>query len=648
MLADIQKTFQQIDKCLETPNHLTINQKDTIKMVYGEEECLPVDPEEERPPSPGSSLARAGEYVLKLQNKGFVKLKDTPSSPRQVYKNTLIPMQIKRNAAKQQVIEVQKPVFTEEFQHFWQSLDIVKNICKELNSLPFKDPIDKAQTEAQFRDSVASVARILHNDGLTNEKKQNRKQLLNTMNFFVNKAKEIRHTQIRQYLEFNHLSYEDLPPYLKEEFPEYAPREKEVPVQLVKDTSTQKIDPRQDEINTKMLEHVANHYTNLPSEYRMGKYPLDEKGRRKDKREMKTNILTASTLMKKAMDKPRNMSSPIPKPPSKISFGNDRLPTTGTKLKRRPQVLSSQTYKRPTTAPMPPKPQQSPTMSDSDIYALFWESNDPLKNHREGEYVSTLSEIAKYSTDVPQIDYTSVAETDVNDPFELSQKPVVPPSEDTFSDTLPNTGNLSDEIVGIPIDRVFSTSVFSISPDQDVPERDETIKGIMANLHYDIDRSNTQDMKYLIMQSPEMLREIKNNTVYQRLEKIWEKLGFSINQKLDMVIKYSKDIEESGKLSEALDFWEQTNSVVDQYEHAYQMMKDFLRLEASTSKQRDITYQFLDADLKDAEAGLMSVGLRLKAQFGDDLVLHRRRVAELIPSRRLKLKMIAKEIGIFT
>ena len=109
-----------------------------------------------------------------------------------------------------------------------------------------------------------------------------------------------------------------------------------------------------------------------------------------------------------------------------------------------------------------------------------------------------------------------------------------------------------------------------------------------------------------------------------------------------MVLKYSHDLEESSKLGEALDLWEEALKTIDNYNKAYSAYKDFLKLDRSaiTGSTLDNALQNLQTDLELNTKAVRRIAELLKATCGDDLIIKRHRAEELIQIRRQNLRML--------
>lgn len=616
------RVLEDFDSVMKTPKRLSVQEEETLRMDFGREISLPVTPPK-KTDSPIQSIEKAGAYVLKQARKGLVDLDSNITSPKQVFKDSLIPVHVAQR--EQKIIRQRDITFTdEEFQKFWQSTAVVTKCVKEITALPYYDPFDMADCESKFRESVGNVVRKMHDAGLLDERKQTQRKLYNIMHDFVVKVGECRVSVIRWYLKAEKIEWKKLTDKQKQEFPEFAPPEPQHPVpdQTPKKDSLVK----QKEIDERILKRVYEEVGSLPSSYRIDEFVSDSMMSTQARLDFERDISAAEKVMTNAMsNRPAKPNlPPLPMPQQKPA---PQKPV-GTGTKRGVSVLSSITKK-----PAPPRGITSRAAvktrpkrnSDAALhlpaYDLFWDECDPLKATRAGTSRNPLSKMREITHGFDFNRHAGGARTSRDDMDLHSESNAV--------------------MLGSRLDRIFSTSVFHAKADNDNEDAPMTT----AQDVYDIDRRGPSDVKYLTERTEDM-DDTCGEAIYQRLDRIWERLGFSIMQKLDMAIKYSSSTEESGRLAEAVNYWETAFSAVSAYEKSYSMIKDFLRMEAPTSKYKEMTYQVLEADLRTSEANLVENAHRLKIELGDDLVIHRRKVSDLIATRRVKLTVLKESANI--
>jgi hypothetical protein len=153
----------------------------------------------------------------------------------------------------------------------------------------------------------------------------------------------------------------------------------------------------------------------------------------------------------------------------------------------------------------------------------------------------------------------------------------------------------------------------------------------------------TTDVTYLNEQTEEVVRGPEGLDVFQRLARIWDELGFSIQQKLDMAVKYSGAIEDVRRFTDAVQIWERAWSEVLVYEKAYDELKYVIRNgEASANKMAII--ERYSAPVTQAEQNLMDIINAMKIQLNDEFVMKRKRGMDLIQLRRVKIQNLINQL----
>ncbi|OHT12689.1 hypothetical protein TRFO_17397 [Tritrichomonas foetus] len=148
------------------------------------------------------------------------------------------------------------------------------------------------------------------------------------------------------------------------------------------------------------------------------------------------------------------------------------------------------------------------------------------------------------------------------------------------------------------------------------------------------------DLQFLNERTKVLKQESGGNTIYEKLLDIWDTLGFSVFQKLQMVVKYSENIEVNRRLDEALNFWEQAYDIVKQYQMNYRIAKDFLKSDVMVARNKQMAFDTIMKDLSISEESVKEITKRLRAAFGDELIIHRKKSHDTIRSRRFKLKYL--------
>ena len=164
--------------------------------------------------------------------------------------------------------------------------------------------------------------------------------------------------------------------------------------------------------------------------------------------------------------------------------------------------------------------------------------------------------------------------------------------------------------------------------------------------HYSVKPSDPKDMAFLIQQSEDVMGGMEGKETYARMTKVWDDLGFSINQKLEMAVKYTGDTDDCGRLTGVVDMWENAYRTVITYDKAYREMKDFIRIDASLLDNKSVLLlERLKEDLDQAEKNVEEVCHTLKHTYGDDLVMKRKKAVDVIHGRRGKIQILLQQHG---
>lgn len=138
----------------------------------------------------------------------------------------------------------------------------------------------------------------------------------------------------------------------------------------------------------------------------------------------------------------------------------------------------------------------------------------------------------------------------------------------------------------------------------------------------------------------------KSNLIVSKLQEIWENLGFSVQQKISLLVKYTSSAEESQKLNEALNFWEMTFDIVSRYNNSYHELKDFINFEAPTSKHVRATCEMFKQQIEICEENVKQIADNLLQTFGDELIINKKKIQQIIPQRHKKMvEMISPYCG---
>jgi hypothetical protein len=151
-------------------------------------------------------------------------------------------------------------------------------------------------------------------------------------------------------------------------------------------------------------------------------------------------------------------------------------------------------------------------------------------------------------------------------------------------------------------------------------------------------------LQWLVEQTDEILVGQEGTSLHDRMSRVWDNLGFSIQQKLEMAVKYSGGSEDVTKFTEAVVIWENAYATVLAWEKAYKEYKDVIRMEMNSITKAQSLERFR-MQLETAERNVVEVTTTLKMQFNDDFVIRRKKAADLMEMRRAKLNSLLQQQG---
>ena len=661
------KDFQinQINQIIDYDPIIPLQDENDVRNVYGAPPSIDVIPPL-NPKPVDEAITDAGKYIIKMQKKGFIKLQDDIKNPNQIYQSSIMKYNKNKKESEESAQRQKKPEKAlEPYQTFWQTSDIVKKTVNELNQLQFENSFEHLEVESRFRDQVASFVRVMNHNGMLEQNNKSRAELMDITKLFVDKVKEIRTNLFKNYLSKNILLYSKLNKKQQKEFIEFKPKNAE-PVHQMQIQSAEKLD-------STFLNRIRQASTNLPKAYQMTNLGFDDAPLSINHVKLHKEMKQLAASMHSAVD--RIPAPIIPNYDEKAEKKNPKddqsIPRKRVNVIATPKISrkggNSVLSKRPPLKPIknPTLDNQSqqleksslPKLTQKQIYNKYWENQDPLAEIRQGfapnalqiindlaqksnkDYMSLFStsdsESAAQNNDSSNDQNQNVSITQIEDQYE-SDNPIQ--LEQIQKEKRRRKVKTNDQ--ASLRDNIFSTSVLNLRLD-DEEVAQNSIPFARRNYIFD---PKSDDIQYLIQQSADLENGDMSHAIYKRLEAIWENLGFSASQKLQMVIKYSESTEESSKLNSALKFWEEANNSAINYQKAYIALKDFLKYNCISDKDKPTTSII---DLKDkmyeSEKNLLQVAKTLKSMFCDDLVFHGKKVDDIIKSRRMKLKVLQQQ-----
>ena len=166
------------------------------------------------------------------------------------------------------------------------------------------------------------------------------------------------------------------------------------------------------------------------------------------------------------------------------------------------------------------------------------------------------------------------------------------------------------------------------------------------NPQYVLQNRNPGDFAFLNEQTDEIVATGEGKLMHERLKKVWDQLGFSVQQKLEMAVKYTNISDDYGRFVNAVQKWEDAFQILEDYDKAYKDLKEFLRDSARTDKAH--AFRQLKSAFETADTAVRETAALMKAQYDDELVMRRKQATDLCDARKYKLEILMKQQGYAT
>ena len=644
----------EMKKTYEEPT-LDVSAANNLKLFYGESRSIPIQPSNEDPPTPDGAIEKSAIFLQRESEKGFIDKFDPDEFRHSMLRPAIITRARLQSLQKtSQLFDVNRLFQVEPFQKFWFSTDTVLNIKKELSKLPYAHREDGPAVISRFLEGIASVVRIMkHNQMLDNQGKQTKKQLMDAMLYFMNEAKDNRKKAIRYALQQKLIKIEELSePYLTEfEIQnDQANRNSPNNRNKVKYVEKMKVDDR-------MMDGIISGADKMPRCYRISRFQTTEEQCSNTLKECKKYLVSLPQtfldemkqhktieLQRQEIQKKKEQEEfeenqkrlrvstrPLPRI---LSFPNTKTPEI--------QIQTSESQTKTTRSSMSvSKPKFKFRMNDS-----YWNAYDPLKT-REGRKqfhpLRALSNsVNEFKPKLP--DFVNV---DSSIPFTLQ---CIPKADGpnligniwTTSD-LNSQNHKEEEEIHEAEEEEDATDTTQKSPEELEKERLEELEKMedYKKKSYEAMKKTNEALK-LLNSFNFQNTDVPQDSIVIRLQNVWEELGFTVRQKLELLIKYTRTSDESQKLKEALTFWNNALSAVKQFNHSYTEMKDFVDFKAKITHNPHLTCMILMQDVENSEQNVRNAANQLLQNMGDELIVNGKTANDLILTRHSKMVNMLK------
>lgn len=527
--------------------------------------------------------------------------------------------QSKTTQIKRQFVDITSICTEEPFQRQWMNTDYVQNTMKHINSLPFYVADDAKTIVSKFIEYVASIVRVMNVKKMIDEKHSNKKKN-DTMHYFLMQAKEAKRSAIQFAIDQKMLVIESLSPTMFQLYKIPQDEKKEERVAEKKDVS---YGPAEESIMKRIAEMVQD----LPEDYRLT--PPTKKEMAAQTQAMKKFLKEIPGVLETSMEiiAPVKLAQTAqPKSPREIiqTVKKKRI-VPPVIIGGKPRVVSVIANKRPSKV----------RMSDVDVRNRYWNMEDPLNKCRTGSRSQIPMDFMKQIVTEFTYEKPQLNERLMKYPFSLAEKTSDGPmlNEDAWS-----TAQLGDlqpmEDLAPPQAASIKEAVETVSEDEAPPEvvKQPTAYAVTRSQLPSVQTANMYKMK---------IGDRGGREAFNMLQTIWNELGFTVQQRLNLVLKYTQDVSESVKLDEALSEWNIALSVANNYERNYQDYKRLLRNEVLCRNKEQMMISKRAYETQ--EEMLRDIGRQLNLKFADDFIYKGVKATELIERRRDKIEALVKE-----
>ncbi|EAY01828.1 hypothetical protein TVAG_273390 [Trichomonas vaginalis G3] len=587
---------------------------ETLLMKYGCSNNLPVVPDIQKPSSLEESIEKAGKYVLKLRDKRFPADIPVGSTPGSVYKQAYIEVQKKNQSQANDIFKFPSHLVDDPTVEGWYHMTHVTQILKEINSLPYKDIVKKSEMIKLFQEKVINLVKIMKKDGLIVANTRKKPSTV-AIDYFVKELNKCRKELIDKSIKENQIDNDLLTGDVVNEF--ISPQKSTLrPGRLKVPTF-----PEEDgAIEEKITRSIAFAESALPPSYRYTDLCLNDESRKDFHRGLKKTLNAFSEFFEPI---PKEKAQTVPVSPRDDFLPPPILPKTPLRVLTRP-VSRINTPKKVIL-----KPQTKPPKIIN-----VWHMTDPIAKFRNGVFVDELKEMSHVigNLEIPPSEIDS-NENLIPDVLKVGNTQAEQPDNqpnmmnDTWNTDLDDKKSIDDkskEKLNVPlINEEHKPDPYFIQYVSNAITSAESAKELLS--HYELNKND---------QAGTSTEEIFQN--------IWKQLGFSMRQRLEMLVKYTNSSDEASKLTDSLPTWEKALQEYQHYTKCYTELRDFIRFEYAPGVN-DRKLNELHVNIQRSEEALTNVATTLRENYGDELIIHRKSSASLIQLHQAKIRNLLQE-----
>ena len=616
---------------------ITARSKD-IKMLYGAPPELPIDPNIVEGPTLEESIEIAGKNCIKNRDKGFPSSIPSGATPASIYAKEYRAITAKRYKKEEKTFQQVtlkdmddsiRPLFTYK---------PVKDIVNEINRFPFYDQMKKDEAVRKFQNDVIKLLHQMKNKKMINDDLKHSPPL-KVIQYYQEELAKMRIATIKSCLDSNLIDKSKCKATekLAADFPDHFVTKKHLLMQ-------QKLEKSLDaEVNKNLVDDLSYIAKDLPPSYQFDAHMISEE----EKNQFSHDAMESFNKTLESIElnlPPYFHSKTVPVSPREKSEAMKKANITPNFSPLSMAFARQKHILRPNTRAVSPKKilghsyKTNPLVSKTGpINKLrsktnLWRLTDPMLNSRDGKFVDPLQVIS----DIPQqldIDIDNELKNKAN-VIEASIPSVLYVDPKDIVKEEPKPLEEHKEVV-LNMAPVVTESDKHRMEEEEHKIAEESIETMLKKPEYETATSTMNEALEII--SNFQVNEKSGDTPTDKLQIVWHELGLTPQQKLAFLVKYTSNSDESFKLHDSYNQWEQALAFANQYHSAYTSVKDFLTYEYGGFAHQKSIFDSLMKSYELAEDNLLQAEKNLKDQYGDDLIVHRRRASDLILQRKEKI-----------
>ncbi|OHT09209.1 hypothetical protein TRFO_22054 [Tritrichomonas foetus] len=637
-----------------------------IRSEYGTNLDIPVDHHIVIPQTPSESLNNACKYIAEQQTKGFVGEFSEKDKPENQFKQSLIRTQLnqtrklERNQTNCQQINSNNNN-DEEYINFWLSLNIVKRISVEFQTLkmPTKDDNDDLVQEYYWK--ASNIIRDLKTQNLieasnSSLNKKSKSELNEAMLVFVTQINELRKSLLSFRLEHKFIDYNDLNKDQKEEFKQFLPEivKKEDDFSQYFENPGKNSDKKPNILDD--MEYIVD--SPLPSLYK-----FDPNNKLKSKKEIQSSLASTATKINTVLNNQTftpTFSNTFIQTNTNTPLSNFNKTTNCQSLGSFHKQLSPVIITNPKSGhrrKLVPRPRSQSLQSNSQKFnlktasSLFWSDSDPLSSTR------TVSSMSSSDDDSLSFSSNSPLTPSFASPLEQLERLSTPisvnidPSILTVEDPFPlisiqQGGNSQDYIYRFQnsdeqkFNGFNSKNNFINNTDNQKSNQNEMHK-MMAIPAYGF---RIIDSQVLLDKGLDDVVNFAGTSANLELNKIWCNLGFTSHQRLKMVLKYSDTSTDlNARLTEMVGFWKMVEYSVVRFDKALHDLKYCIKYDTGMEKKNGI--QKCIKEFNTADTAVLKAAASLKEETCEDLIVWQQPFQDYYNKKRRKFDKLMSTLN---